>query len=165
MKQTKRIEGFVNFFLLAALLAAFGCSSITDSNDKEESLHVKFINSPSSQYTITSVQLQHMGPADDPAPSGSWGEDIFESGQKLAPGAHAFFDLDIPNKAYCVYRLGVENGDGTELMLHTQQNYSGLEPTITHWGSDERTVEVTVIYDQYSGHIQVSGWSDWAGIE
>ena len=53
-------------------------------------------------------------------------------------------------------------------MLHLQDGYTlpdvGELP-ITHWGSDERTVGVSVTFDETSNLIYVNGWSDFAGIE
>ncbi|MCB0283372.1 MAG: hypothetical protein H6627_13725 [Calditrichae bacterium] len=162
-----------NFFFtkllmfLITLLIFINCSSITDSDsEKDDTLYVKFTNSSSSQYTITSIELQAMGKADETAvPSGTWSENILKDGKKLAPGEFDFFTLDIPTLHFSVYRLGVDTGNGTQLLLYTQENYQGLEPTITHWGSDDRTVEVTVIYDQSSSQVVVNGWSEWAGID
>lgn len=159
-----RTRTLILFFIL---IIVAGCSSLNNSEDSEDdTLYVKFINSSASEYTITCIELQDMGKAGETAtPSGTWSENIMKNDQKLAPGESDFFTLDIPSLHYSIYRLGVDKGDGTELMLYQQDNYQGLEPTITHWGSDERTVEVTVTYDEMSDQIQVNGWSDWAGID
>lgn len=154
-------------FLIVFILLFSGCSSVTNSDsEKDDTLYVKFTNSSYSQYTITSIELQDMGKAGETAtPSGTWSGNILKNGKKLAPGEFDFFTLDIPTLHFCIYRLGVDNGNGTELMLHLQDNYQGLEPTITHWGSDDRTVEVTVIHDQVSNQVVVNSWSEWAGID
>ena len=158
---------FKLFFLSTLFFLCSGCSSTNDSNDtKDDTLYVKFINSAASEYTITSIQLQAMGQAGETTtPGGTWSDNILKNGKTLIPGAFEFFTLDIPSLHYCIYRLGVDSGDGTEILLYEQDNYQGLEPTITHWGSDERTVEVTVIYDESYDQVLVNGWSDWSGIE
>jgi hypothetical protein len=139
----------------------------SDAKREEDKLHVKFINEAGSSYTITYIQLQAMGKAGEtPEPSGDWSENILENGQTLAPGEHKFFNLKIPNLHWSQYRVGVDDRNGGEIMLHLQQNYQAeWEPSITHWGSDDRTVGVSVLYDQSSGLIHILGYSDFAGIE
>ena len=52
-------------------------------------------------------------------------------------------------------------------MLHEQEAYSGspMLGSITHWGSDKRSVDVMVVRDQSAGIIVLTAYSDWAGIE
>jgi hypothetical protein len=145
------------------------CSSPTDS-DKHNTLYVKFLNEPASDYTITTIQLQAMGKADDTGvtPSGIWSANILTDGKTIAPGAHEFFTLDIPNLHWSQYRLGVSDGNGGEIMLHEQEGYEDeilWTPSITHWGSDERSASVTIVSNPYTGVIYISGYSDFAGID
>lgn len=160
-------SGFI--VLLSLVIPCFqGCDSLTDSDEeKNDKLYIKFINEAASQYTITTIQLQPMGKAGEAStPSGTWSDNILTNGKTIAPGAHEFFNLTIENMHWNQYRLGVDDGTGNEIMLHTQEGYDPLwELPITHWGSDERTVSVTVRYDETSGQITVSGYSDFAGIE
>lgn len=103
----------------------------------------------------------------NPTPSGEWSANILANGDTIAPGEFVFFTLEIPNLHWSQYRLGVLDETGNHIMLHEQPGYPGdaMAGSITHWGSDERSVSVTVIRDQDSGLITVSGYSDWAGID
>lgn len=154
------------YLSLTIVLSLWGCSSPTDS--EEENLYVKFINDASSLYEITNIQLQAMGVSGDGVgtPSGIWSENILKDGKTIAPGNHEFFTLDIPNQHWSQYRLGVDDGKGNEIMLHLQEGYIGQwTPSITHWGSHERTVSVHIAYNQSVGFIYVSGYMDNAGID
>ena len=151
------------------LFGFLSCSSPTDS-DKHDTLYVKFTNESTSAYTITNIQLQAMGKAGDSVatPSGVWSANILTDGKTIAPGAHEFFTLDIPNLHWSQYRLGVSDGSGGEIMLHEQEGYENeiiFNPSITHWGSDERTVSVTIVSNPSTGVIYISGYSDFAGID
>lgn len=163
------IKTLINLSIIPLIffIVLWGCSSPTDS-DKEDNLYVKFINDVNSLYVITNIQLQAMGIAGDSVstPSGTWSENILEDGKTIAPGNHEFFTLDIPNQRWSQYRLGVDDGNGNEIMFHLQEGYeSQLTPSITHWGSAERTVSVHIIYDQPNDLIYITGYSDWAGID
>lgn len=155
----------VTLFLFAGLSS---CDLINSSNDDEvANLHVKFTNdSTSTPYTIINIQLQAMGVAgEESTPSGVWSENILTDGKTIAPGESEFFDLEIPNLHWSQYRLGVNDGQGNEILLWEQTNYTQGSGSITHWGSDDRTVSVTLRYDAGSGKIVISGWSDFAGID
>ncbi|MBN1406551.1 MAG: hypothetical protein JW956_02105 [Calditrichaceae bacterium] len=158
-----------SIFILSLSYIFTGCDLGSDPDDKKDELYVKFENSASSEYTITTIELMAMGEAGENVitPSGVWSDDILESGSSIAPGEHKFFTLDIPNRHYSQYRLGVDNGQGTEIMLHLQEEYTPdiSAPTITHWGGDDRTVIVTVGDSPYSDLIDVRSWSDWVGID
>jgi hypothetical protein len=65
-----------------------------------------------------------------------------------------------PNLHWSQYRLLVDDGTGTIVVVGESSDLP-----ITHWGSDDRTVGVTLKYDEYSQVIWVSGWSDFAGID
>lgn len=158
--------------MIATVLTVFallnGCEdSSTDSDTAEpEKLKVKFENNASSDYTIISVLVQPMGKSNESTePVGDWSSNVLPDGIKLAPGENTIFDLEIPNLHWSRYRLGVEDNEGNEIMLHEQNGYTESDLPITHWGSDERTVSVTVVYHESSGLIMVNGWSDFAGID
>ena len=164
------IKMVLNFIFITSLaLTIAGCDLGSDPDDKNDELYVKFENDSSSVYTITSIELMAMGKAGEEtsSPSGVWSDNILKGGTTIAPGEYHFFTLEIPNLHYSQYRLGVDNGDGTEIMLHLQEGYTPelSPPTITHWGSDDRTVGVYVVYSEYSDQIVINGWSDWAGID
>lgn len=146
-----------------------GCDLLTDTDDEEknETLYVKFMNDSNSVYIISNIQLLPMGVAgEESEPEGSWSENILTDGKTIAPGEHEFFNLPIKNMHWCTYRLGVQNGNGNDILLHEQEHTELVgEPPITHWGSDQRTVSVTVSHDESSDLIYISAWSDFAGIE
>jgi len=54
----------------------------------------------------------------------------------------------------------VDDGKGNIVLVGENS-----ELPITHWGSNERTVGVTILYNTDSNSIWVSGWSDFAGID
>jgi len=149
-------------------LGTLGCESSTESEDEPDVLRVKFTNDQESAFTLSNIQLQPMGRAGESTePTGEWGDNILTDGKRLAPGEHEMFNLDIPNGDWSRYRIGVINSQGNEIMLHEQPGYSPdlYDPSITHWGSDDRTVSISVSEDQGSGLIYISAWSDHAGIE
>jgi hypothetical protein len=161
-------------YLLSIIILVFVlsvCDSVsdpTDEKEKEDNLYVKFYNNDNSEYTITSIQLIPMGIADEDnnAPEGEWSDNILKDGVNIAPGDFQFFNLDIPNLHYSRYRLGVDNGNGNEIMLHEQDGYvENITPTITHWGSDDRTAKVSVVKNESTGFIEINGFSDWAGVD
>ena len=100
-------------------------------------------------------------------PAGEWSGNILPDDKTVSPGEHLFFTLNIPTGHQSQFRLGVKDENGNRIMLHTQSGYSDIQlaGTITHWGSDERSVDVTVLRDQESDLIIISGYSDWAGIQ
>ncbi len=74
--------------------------------------------------------------------------------------------MDIPNSNYAYYRLTVDNGSGRDVYLHDQLDYEkSFDGTITHWGGDDRTVELIIVWDEYYELINVTMWSDWVGID
>ena len=157
-------------YIAVTVIAIFLMASceINDDNDsKKDSLYVKFINEQASQYTITTLQTRNRGAVDTQLePTEPWGENILKNGQRIAPGEHIYFSLDLPDGHWAEYRLGVDNGNAVEVMLYDQPNYDGFTNLpITHWGSDKRTVSATIIYDNSNQTITVSGWSDMAGID
>jgi hypothetical protein len=155
--------------ILALSFFIVSCDSATDSDEPgNNTLYVKFTNSASSTYTITVIKHMDMGKAGEtvPSPSGVWSDNILDT-NKLVPGASTFFTLPIPNLHYSECRYGVLDSSNNEIMLHEQPGYvSTISPsTITHWGSDERTVSVTIQKSVFTDLIDVMGWSDWAGID
>lgn len=109
-----------------------------------------------------------MGPvvSENSSPQGNWSSNILPNGQTVPPGNYVFFNIDIPPQHYCDFRLGVKNENDNEIMLHEQQSYTDdhLLGSIKHWGSNERSVEVTVLRNQTDGLIVISGYSDFAGL-
>lgn len=153
-------------FILPIILITF--VSCNDEEEKtEDTLYVKFINQPESEYTITGIRLLYMGPAGvQEEPIGEFGGNILTNGARIAPGEHKFFTLDIPNSHYAYYRLTVDDGSGNQIYLFDQEGYEATwDGPITHWASDERQVEVTIGLDALSGLIVVKGWAEWAWIE
>jgi hypothetical protein len=157
------------FVLLGLLLPALSSCDDSSSKDdsKNDSLYVKFTNESASLYTITTLETRNRGAVDSgDEPSSTWSDNILQGGQRLAPGESIFFTLKLPSGEWAEYRLGVDDGTGREVMLYDQPNYDGFRDLpITHWGSDERTVSVTITYDEATRTISVTGWSDWSGIE
>lgn len=152
-------------FLLLPLFTVFvGCE---EEEEPEDTLYVKFINMPESEYTITGIRLLNMGEAGvQEEPAGEFGNNILKNGATIAPGEYKFFTLDIPSSNYAYYRLTVDNGSGTQIYLYDQEEYEATwDGPITHWGSDERQVEVTVGLDVSSGLIVVKAWAEWSWIE
>jgi len=115
------------FFITPMIFISGSCDLGSDPDeDKPEELYVKFLNEVYSEYTITSIELMDMGKYDEAtsSPSGVWSDNILTNGQNIAPGEHKFFNLEIPNLHYSQYRLGVDNGQGVEIMLYLQESYS-----------------------------------------
>ncbi len=164
---------FIKFLLIFMifLVVLSGCDQLTGTKEDEpETLYVKFINDSTSTHTITVIQLMAMGKSDNNSsiPDSVWSDNILKDGEKVAAGEHRFFTLEIPNLHYSVYRLGVDDGNGNEIMLHEQEGYeqeTPFTPTITHWGSDERTATVSIDFNNEKKVIYIAGYGDWAGIE
>lgn len=149
-------------------IGLMSCDSSTEPEKQNDLLKVLFTNNSESAFTISNIQLQAMGSAGESTePTGEWGGNILTGGKRLAPGEYETFNLDIPNLHWSRYRLGVINSEGSEIMLHEQTDYEPWldDPSITHWGSDDRTVDVTVVQEQSTDLIIITGWSDFAGIE
>ena len=164
----KKLVLFISLITVLVLSGIISCESSTDSEDQPDLLRVKFTNDSLSAYTISIIQLQPMGRAGESTdPAADWGDNILAEGARLAPGEMEFFNLEIPNLHWSRYRLGVISSNGDEIMLHEQTGYQPdlSDPSITHWGSDERTVSVTVVDNLSTGFIDIASWSDFAGIE
>ncbi len=156
---------FLFFALFFGLSAGFLSCENNDDNDKNESLYVKFINNADSEYTITRIEVQPMGIASESnEPTGEWSENVLTGGETIAPGGHVFFTLPIPNLNWSRYRLGVDDGQGNEILLYEQEGYNEGNLPITHWGSDERTVTITIYLNSSTSIISISAWGDNAGI-
>lgn len=158
---------FLLLILAIGLTTFTSCEDLIETDDEKDTLYVKFENDPSSIYTITTIKIRNRGKVDGTqAPTSTWSNNLLKNGAKLAPGAHTFFTLDIPSGEWAEYQLGVDNGNGAEVMLYDQPNYDGFtDLPITHWGGDERTVSVLVTFDNYTQTITVNGWSEWVGID
>ncbi len=157
--------------LLACSLFMSSCSILEDQTDAngsaslQNNLTVYFTNSTASRFPITGIELRPMGSYTHPNATGTWGNSIL-TGDTLYPGEKKTFVLPIPTGELSHCRLTVIDSLQQEIKLDerigfdtTLQTYA----TITHWGSDERTVEVTIDYNSSSKLIWVSGWSEWAG--
>jgi len=156
--------------MLFAFLLLTSCEDLLNKDNDDttkSSLNVKFKNSTGSTYTITTIQIRNRGKVQvNTTPTDSWGNNLLATGQTLAPGAHFLFTLDIPAGEWVEYRLGVDNGQGVTVMLYDQPGYDGFTNLpITHWGSDDRSMEVTITYSHDSNTINVTGWSDFSGIQ
>jgi len=163
----------MKWLTLFVVLLLTGCSLVSDAVDSKTAatpatpLKVYFINDTASLFAITSIELLPMGSYMTPTSSGVWGKNILVH-DTLFPGEQTQFSLDIPSGQFSRYRLTVLDSLNREIKIHEQPNYidsTALKGTITHWGSDIRTVEVTVSYDKTEDLIWVSGWSDMAGIQ
>lgn len=157
----------LTYFFIAFLLVFASCEKDKDNDNEKETLYVKFGNDQASEYTISNIQLRARGDAGttEEITPGEWGGNILKDGKTIAPGAYEFFTLEIPNLEWSEYRLGVLV-NGNEVMLHEQAGYTqGYQPSITHWGGDDRTTGVTIKYDQTSDLIYINGYSDWVGID
>jgi len=167
MKTRKEIslKKRVTSLLILLLLIITACDT-TETKDAHDSLYVKFINDSTSVTTITSIYVQPMGAASESkTPQGDWSGNVLEANQTIAPGQSVNFTLPIPNLEWSRYRLGILNESGKEIMMDEQPNYPEGDLPITHWGSDERTVNVD-IQKSYDGSIYVvRSWSECAGIE
>lgn len=161
---------FALFGLMSIGLLFGGCEEEDDVPDDEKgSLYVKFMNNETSVRSITTIELRPRGAAgvmpEDADEPGQWGDDILAAGESIAPGQHKFFTLNIPNGEWSEYRLGVDDGAGGEILLHEQTGYASGDYPITHWGGDDRTVYVTLSYDESNDRVYVSGWGDNVGIQ
>lgn len=159
----------LSVFFVLFILGFTSCEETKDELEKEaeDTLYVKFINQSESEYTITGIQLLNMGVAGThEEPDGDFGDNILEDQQVIVPGGYVFFTLDIPSLHYAYYRLTVDDGSGNQVFLHGQEGYAySFDGTITHWGGDDRTVQVTVKWNDDYDYIYVQGWSDWVGID
>jgi len=163
-----KIKSLIYSALIALGVMFFSsCDDVDDEDIVESNLQVKFINEASSVVTIVSIELLPMGKAgkkNDPLTE-NWSANILPAGTKIAPGAHAMFNLKIPNLEWSKYQIGVEDGDGNTIRLHEQAVPVTDELPITHWGSDDRTVSVLVSFNSQTQCYYIQGWIDFAGIE
>ena len=157
--------------LFGILVTTSGCED--DENDPQipvtETLDVKFINDSRSVVTITYISIRQMGAVPtvksiEKAANDDWSANLLTNGSRLAPGESQRFSLNIPSGHYAHYRLGIDKGDGTEIMLFEQPGTQDDYPPITHWGGHDRTVSVTIYKHESSDTYYVAGWSDFAGI-
>lgn len=157
-----------SFISLMLILFAFSsCDKVSSGDSTKDSLYVKFVNDIDSEYTITSIEVRSRGITQEvDQPIGAWGSNLLTGGLTLAPGESTFFTLPIPNTHWSEYRVYVDDGTGTTVLVTYNENVGvGPELPITHWGSDDRTVSVLVKYNANYDTIYISGWSDFAGID
>jgi len=166
------VSSGICLLLLVTIIITGGCEKDKQTvvvPDPHNSLYVKFVNDTRSVVSISYISIRQMGAVPTSSPDqvkidNTWSDNLLTGGKKLAPGEYTFFTLDIPNLHYAEYRLGVDPGDGSEILLHNQPNYADDYPPITHWGGDDRTVSPTVWKNQTTGSYYISGWSDFVGI-
>gem|GEM_PF-622394 len=159
---------FATLLVGLSLLLVACDDDANDPNSENNTLYVKFSNSSSSEFTITDIYHMDMGVAglETPSPSGEWSANILTDGKTVAPGESVFFTLNIPNTHWSQCRFGVLDENTNHVFLHEQAGQeSNVQAPITHWGSDERTVEVTIKRNTETYLIMVTAWSDWAGID
>lgn len=153
-------------WIVTSLLLMVSCEILPDNDEPQEeesvsTLYVKFINEAASEYTITNIQVRPRGSAQNITdPTEPWSGNILPENTRIEPGNHVFFELEIPNLHWSQYRLLVDDGSGNIVVVGENS-----ELPITHWGSDDRTVGVTLKYDEYAKTIWVSGWSEFARID
>ena len=130
-----------------------------DDDETIDELYVKFCNESSSLFTITSIEVRPRGPVEgDQTPAENWSSNILTTDTTIEPGGHVFFTLEIPNLHWAEYRLKVDDGEGNIVDVVSE------DLPITHWGDDERTVGVTISYNESTSTPYASGYSDFAGI-
>ncbi|PLX16984.1 MAG: hypothetical protein C0599_14380 [Salinivirgaceae bacterium] len=153
-------------FIPFMVLSFISCEEETENDDNK--LYVKFENDAGSEYTITSIRIFQLGEAGEAVPEtfGVFSENILDAGETIVPGGHVFLTLEIPRQNYAVYRLTVDDVSGNQVYLYEQAGYTNTyDGTITHWGSDDRTVSATVVWNETAQYIYVQGYSDFAGID
>lgn len=152
--------------LFAAFFTFSACEKTTDDDttvSTDPLLHVEFLNSADSEFTITNVQMISHGNAGevDEGPIGEWSGNIIPNSQQLAPGQMVEMDLAIPNLFKYMYRIQVLDENNNLVWVHEQEGYEGDGGgSITHWGSHNRYVYVTVVRNVSSGLIYIQGWGD-----
>jgi|YNPMSStandDraft_1061717.scaffolds.fasta_scaffold00016_63 hypothetical protein len=163
------------FIIIALLMIACDEDDDKPTNNPDDppkgdryNLYVKFINSQSSKYNITSLQYINLGPVTSGMnPQGDWSENLLKANQILKPGEHTFFFVKIPRQYWALCKIGVYDSLSQKtIIINDQPGFADywIKPTITHWGSDERTVEVSLEYSNYDKMIVPMYWSDVSGI-
>ncbi len=159
------------YVLALFFISSFGACTEDDTEKledelAEESLYVQFKNSTESTVSISSIELRARGVVDGSDTPSEWTTNILTDGKLIAAGESVFITLSIPNTHWAEYRLGVTNGDGVQTMLYDQAEGNGMgELPITHWGSDDRSVSVTVKYNASTEVYYITSWTDFAGID
>lgn len=155
--------------LLVLLVIALGfvCCEDEVKDVDNDTLYVKFENDSTSEYTITGIQILLMGEAGElNEPNGEFGENILSEGTRIVPNGHTFFTADIPNLYYAYYRLTLDDGNGNEINICDPiENPSCYVGTITHWGSDERTVYITIRKSPTTGLVWITHRGERNGID
>lgn len=131
-------------------------------------LFVKFINDSFSKYSITSLQYLNLGPVTSGMnPQGDLSDNLLKPNQVLKPGDHTFFFVKIPRQYWALCKIGVYDSVSQKtIIINDQPGFPDywIKPTITHWGSDERTIEVRLEYSTYDQMIVPMHWGDYSGI-
>jgi len=152
--------------LILVFFAFSSCDKVTGEDSADDTLYVKFVNDANSEYTITTIEIRSRGITQEAdQPIGEWGSNLLTGGLTLAPGESTFFTLPIPNTHWSEYRIGVDDGGTTVMVVGNDNVGVDSELPITHWGGDDRTVSVLVKYNATYNVIYISGWSDFVGID
>ncbi|MEN9444776.1 MAG: hypothetical protein RIS47_1666 [Bacteroidota bacterium] len=160
--KTSRFYVFL-LVILGLVVPQWACELSLEDDADSNSLTVLFENGSDSQYTITGIQLRPRGSMTNlTVPTTTWTPNILND-RSLAPGETIMLDLEIPNREWSQYKLTVVDGNGTSVVVAPSDEATN-EMSISHWGSDQRTVSVSVKYNTVLKTIYVSGWSDFAGI-
>lgn len=171
----KTFTPYLCFVIFALTFSS--CEDLLKESNPEDELYVKFYNSPASAYTITSLELKARGESGSIdtksaeldgkiEPTSTWGANILPQGLVIPPGKHLYFNLKLKNLHWVQYRIKVDDGNGNIVPLDFQGFQSAPnELAITNWGSDKRTVNVTIDYNNTEDRIWINGNGDWAGID
>lgn len=152
--------------LILVFFAFSSCDKVTGDDPADDTLYVKFVNDVNSEYTITTIEIRSRGISNEAdQPIGDWGSNLLTDGLTLASGESTFFTLAIPNTHWSEYRIGVEDGGTTVMVVGNDNVGVDSELPITHWGGDDRTASVLVKYNTTYDVIYISGWSDFVGID
>ena len=156
-----------SLFALLILALGFICCEDDINDIDKDTLYVKFENDSTSEFTITGIQLLNMGEAGELIePNGEFGDNILPAGTRIEPNEHTFFTAEIPNLHYAYYRLTLDDGNGNQINIcDPTENPSCYIGTITHWGSDERTVYVTIKRNPTTGLVWITYRGERNGID
>jgi len=152
------------FLGITIFLLVFSACTKDPVEPIDNPLSVLFLNDANSEYTITTIEIRSRGLiGEEDQAIGEWESNVLSGGLTLDPGTSTLFSLNIPTSEWSEYRIGVDDGNGTTVMVRTDEvvGIQGALP-ISHWGSDDRTVSVVVKYDVANDVIYISSWSDFA---
>lgn len=158
MKKLLSIIAVISLFLIS-------CDETSSAGD--DSLYIKFTNSAESEYAVYGIKVTDRGFAggDSASVNDNWTDNILPAGEVIMPGETIYFTLGIPNLDGWAFTPQVTDDTLGTFYLKDQYTIAGSgEGIIEHWGSDERTVDITLYKNNYSDNIMMN-YSSWAGIE